>query len=70
MLCGIPYSFYAGSKEMGKTFSEIESRARALPVIEQMWLEEAERRYTAYKKGEIAGRCADEVIAELKNKYK
>lgn len=76
---------------MGKTFSEIESEAMALPVneraalardliesldtesseeCEQVWLDEAERRYTAYMKGEIKGRPGEHVIAELKNQYK
>lgn len=76
---------------MGKTFSEIESEAMALPVneraalagdliesldtesseeCEQAWLDEAERRYAAYAKGEIKGQPAEQVIAELKNQYK
>lgn len=37
---------------------------------EQAWLEEAERRYTAYTQGEINGRPAAQIIAELKSKYK
>ena len=76
---------------MGKTFSEIESEAMALPPneraalardliesldadlsedYEEVWLEEAERRYAAYASGEIKGRSAEQVIAELKNRYK
>lgn len=37
---------------------------------EQAWVEEAERRYTAYTNGEIKGQSAEHVIAELKNQYK
>lgn len=37
---------------------------------EQAWLDEAERRYTDYAKGDIKGRPAEHVIAELKNEYK
>lgn len=37
---------------------------------EQAWVNEAERRYAAYGKGEIGFRPAEQVIAELKNQYK
>lgn len=37
---------------------------------EHAWVNEAERRYAAYGKGEIGSRSADQVIAELKNQYK
>jgi len=37
---------------------------------EQAWLDEAERRYAAYQRGEISGRSAEQVIADLKGKYK
>jgi hypothetical protein len=37
---------------------------------EQEWVNEAVRRYAAYGKGEIGSRPAEQVIAELKNRYK
>ena len=44
--------------------------AESSEECEQVWLEEAERRYTAYVKSEIKGRTAEHVIADLKNQYK
>ena len=33
---------------------------------EQLWLEEADRRYQEYKKGNISARCADEVLRDAR----
>ncbi len=33
---------------------------------EQLWLEEADRRYQEYKKGRISARCADEVLRDIR----
>lgn len=33
---------------------------------EQLWLEEADRRYHEYKKGRISARCAEDVLHEAR----
>ena len=38
--------------------------------IEQLWLDEAERRLAAYEKGEIPARLASEVFAEAYERIK
>lgn len=37
---------------------------------DQLWAEEAERRYAAYKAGDIASTPADEVFARLRSRRK
>jgi len=37
---------------------------------EQLWIDEAQRRYDAYQKGEIEARPGDEVMARARNRLK
>ena len=34
---------------------------------EQLWLDEADRRYREYKKGNVSARCADEVLRNARS---
>ncbi len=40
------------------------------PDAEQMWLDEAERRYAAYKRGEMTARPVDQAIRDIRAKLK
>jgi len=37
---------------------------------EQLWIDEAQRRYDAYKRGELEARSGDEVMARARNRLK
>jgi hypothetical protein len=37
---------------------------------EQLWIDEAKRRYDAYQKGELEPRPGDEVMARARNRLK
>ncbi len=37
---------------------------------EQLWIDEAQRRYDAYQRGEIEARPGDEVMARARNRLK
>lgn len=37
--------------------------------IEALWIKEAERRYEAYKRGEMSARSADEVFRDLEERF-
>ena len=37
---------------------------------EQLWVDEAQRRYDAYQKGELEARPGDEVMARVRNRLK
>ena len=38
--------------------------------VEELWIAEAQRRYQAYLKGEIASRQGDEVMSKARNRLK
>ena len=40
------------------------------PEIEQAWIEECQRRWSAYERGEADARPAEEVFEELRNRHK
>ena len=37
---------------------------------EQLWIDEAQRRYDAYQRGEVEARLGDEVMARARNRLK
>ena len=37
---------------------------------EQLWIDEAQRRYDAYQKGELEARPGDQVMARVRNRLK
>jgi putative addiction module component (TIGR02574 family) len=37
---------------------------------EQLWIDEAQRRYDAYREGELEARPGDEVLARVRNRLK
>ncbi len=37
---------------------------------EQLWIDEAQRRYDAYQRGELEARPGDEVMARVRNRLK
>lgn len=37
---------------------------------EQLWVDEAQRRYDAYQKGELEARLGDDVMARARNRLK
>ncbi len=39
------------------------------PDLEQLWAEEAHRRYEAYKEGKTTARNADQVMKEARSKF-
>jgi putative addiction module component (TIGR02574 family) len=38
--------------------------------VEQLWIDEAQRRYDAYQKGELDSRPGDEAMARARNRLK
>jgi len=40
------------------------------PDAERLWIEEAERRYKAYKEGRVQAKPAETVLREAREKYK
>ena len=40
------------------------------PEAEKLWIEEAERRYQAYKEGKVKAKSADLVFKEARSKFK
>ncbi len=38
--------------------------------VEQLWIDEAQRRYDAYQRGELEARPGDEVMARARNRLK
>lgn len=40
------------------------------PEAEKLWIEEAERRYRAYKEGKVKTKSADLVFKEARSKFK
>ena len=71
-------------KDLAKELTELPSKdraSRALTLIdslddaadedvEKAWMEEAERRYDAYKKGEVPSYPADEVFAAVRDEIR
>lgn len=43
----------------------LHSLDRPDPVIDQIWIEEAERRLTAYRSGKVCGIAAEDVVGPL-----